>query len=33
MRDGVSLNEKTYSEMQMIAAHTGAEAYLPAYLD
>ena len=30
-RDGVPLNEKTYAEMKMIGAYTGAEAYLPAY--
>lgn len=29
LREGVSLNEKTYEEMKMIAAYTGAEAYLP----
>ena len=33
LREGVSLNEKTYDEMKMIAAYTGAEAYLPPYLD
>ena len=33
LREGVSLNEKTYEEMKMIAAYTGAEAYLPKYLD
>ena len=33
LREGVSLNEKTYEEMKMIAAYTGAEAYLPPYLD
>jgi LDH2 family malate/lactate/ureidoglycolate dehydrogenase len=31
--EGVSLNEKTYAEMQMIAEYTGASAYLPDYLD
>ncbi len=30
---GVPLNGKTYEEMQMIAAFTGAQAYLPKYLD
>ena len=29
MEHGISLNEKTYAEMQMIAACTGAEALLP----
>ena len=33
LREGVSLNEKTYSEMQMIAEYTGAGAFLPAYMD
>ncbi len=33
LEEGVSLNEKTYSEMQMIGEYTGASAYLPAYLD
>ena len=33
LRDGVSLNEKTYAEMEMIAEYTGATAYLPAYID
>lgn len=32
-REGVSLNEKTYAEMEMIARYTGAEALLPSYLD
>ena len=32
-RDGVSLNDKTYAEMQMIAEYTGATASLPAYID
>ena len=31
--EGVSLNDKTYAEMQMIAEYTGAVAYLPEYLD
>lgn len=29
LRDGVSLNEKTYAEMQMIAEYTGSTEYLP----
>ena len=33
MANGVSLNEKTYAEMQMIAAYTGAESFLPEYID
>ena len=33
LREGVSLNEKTYAEMEMIAEYTGATAYLPAYID
>lgn len=33
LKEGVPLNEKTYSEMQMIAQYTGAEKFLPAYLD
>jgi LDH2 family malate/lactate/ureidoglycolate dehydrogenase len=33
LRDGVSLNDKTYSEMQMIAEYTGTTEYLPTYLD
>ena len=33
LREGVSLNEKTYAEMEMIAEYTGATAYLPAYTD
>ncbi|MBO5069538.1 MAG: Ldh family oxidoreductase [Roseburia sp.] len=32
-REGVSLNDKTYAEMEMIGQFTGAETYLPAYLD
>lgn len=32
-REGVSLNEKTYAEMEMIAKYTGAEALLPTYLE
>ena len=33
MREGVSLNEKTYDEMKMIGQYTGALALLPDYLD
>ena len=33
LAEGVSLNDKTYSEMQMIAEYTGTTEYLPAYLD
>ena len=33
LKEGVSLNDKTYAEMQMIAEYTGASAYLPPYLD
>ena len=33
LREGVSLNEKTYAEMEMIAEYTGATAYLPTYTD
>ena len=33
MREGVSLNEKTYDEMKMIGLFTGAIDYLPQYLD
>ena len=33
LREGVSLNEKTYAEMQMIGEFTGAAAYLPEYLE
>lgn len=33
LREGVSLNEKTYAEMQMIGEYTGASAYLPTYLE
>ncbi|MDD3347650.1 Ldh family oxidoreductase [Oscillibacter sp.] len=33
LHEGVSLNEKTYDEMKMIGAYTGAQAYLPAYQD
>ena len=33
LREGVSLNEKTYAEMEMIAEYTGATAYLPTYID
>jgi len=29
LNEGVSVNEKTYSEMKMIAAYTGAEKFLP----
>lgn len=31
--EGVSLNEKTYAELQMIAVFSGATEFLPAYLD
>ena len=33
MQNGVSLNEKTYAEMQMIGEFTGASVLLPEYLD
>lgn len=33
LAEGISVNEKTYAEMQMIAAYTGAEDLLPQYLD
>lgn len=33
LREGVSLNEKTYAELQMIGEYTGASQYLPAFLD
>ena len=33
LQEGVSLNEKTYDEMKMIAGFTGAEDLLPEYLD
>ena len=33
LREGVSLNEKTYGEMEMIGQYTGAADYLPPYLD
>ena len=33
MTQGISVNEKTYAEMQMIAAYTGAADLLPEYLD
>ena len=33
LREGVSLNDKTYAEMQMIAEYTGATASLPTYID
>lgn len=33
LREGVSLNEKTYAEMQMIGEYTGAQNLLPKYLD
>ena len=33
MREGVSLNEKTYDEMKMIGLYTGAIDILPEYLD
>ncbi len=31
--EGVSLNDKTYEEMRMIGEYTGAQDYLPEYLD
>lgn len=33
LRDGVSVNDKTYSELRMIGGYTGAGHLLPAYLD
>ena len=33
LKEGIPVNEKTYSEMQKIAAFTGAEDLLPRYLD
>ena len=33
MAEGISVNEKTYGEMRMIAAYTGALDLLPPYLD
>ena len=33
MREGISLNEKTYDEMKMIGLYTGAIDILPEYLD
>ena len=33
LAEGVYLNDKTYSEMQMIGEYTGALDLLPAYLD
>ena len=33
MNEGVSLNEKTYDEMKMIGNYTGAESFLPEFLD
>ena len=33
MTQGISVNEKTYAEMQMIADYTGAADLLPEYLD
>ena len=33
LAEGVSLNEKTYDEMKMVAAYTGAVDLLPAYMD
>ncbi len=33
LSEGVSLNDKTYAEMQMIAEFTGSTEYLPEYLD
>jgi LDH2 family malate/lactate/ureidoglycolate dehydrogenase len=33
LKEGVSLNEKTYAEMQMIGEFTKASEYLPEYLE
>lgn len=33
LQEGVSLNEKTYDEMKMIAEYTGAQSWLPAFAD
>lgn len=33
LAEGVLLNDKTYAEMQMIAQYTGAQDYLPEYMD
>ena len=33
MAEGISVNDKTYAEMQMIAEYTGAAELLPAYTD
>ena len=33
LKEGVLVNDKTYSEMQMIGEYTGASAFLPEYLD
>ena len=33
LRDGVSLNDKTYDEMKMIAEYTGAGSFLPEFID
>ena len=33
LREGVSLNDKTYEEMRMIGEFTGAGDLLPEYLD
>ena len=33
LANGVSLNDKTYAEMQMIAEYTGATEYLPEFID
>jgi LDH2 family malate/lactate/ureidoglycolate dehydrogenase len=33
LAEGISLNEKTYGEMQMIAEYTGASDLLPEYLN
>ena len=33
LRDGVSVNDKTYSELRMIGGYTGAGHLLPEYLD
>lgn len=33
LAEGVSVNDKTYSEMQMIGEYTGTSQFLPAYMD
>ncbi len=33
LQEGVSLNEKIYDEMKMIAEYTGAQSWLPAFAD